>query len=66
MNNTDDTINETDLWRENSSHDCDNLEFKTRKVVFYPKDIEKMKKMDEDEQLEFMAYLKREGRYTLE
>lgn len=57
---------EAEQWRENSKHDCDNLEFKTQKVVFFPEDVEKMKKMDIDEELEYMTMLKREGRYTVE
>lgn len=62
----DENKNEAEQWRKNSKHDCDNLEFKTQKVVFFPEDVEKMKNMDIDEELEYMTMLKREGRYTVE
>ena len=62
----DENKSESEQWRENSRHDCNNLEFKTQKVVFFPDDVEKMKNMDIEEELEYMTMLKREGRYTVE
>ena len=55
--------NENEQWRENSSHDCENLEFKVTTIKFYPEDEEKMKTMNLEEKNAFMLKLKIAGRY---
>ena len=40
------------------------FEYNVRKIQYFPEDIEKMKKMSDDERREYMRMLKREDRYT--
>lgn len=42
-----------------------NIKFKTYKVDFFPEDVEKMKKMSLDEQIDYMTYLKKNKKYTV-
>ncbi|GEM_PF-2166693 len=59
-----DTFEHQNNMEKRYESETKNLEFKTYKVQFYPDDIEKMKKMNEEESLKYMAYLKKNNRYT--
>ena len=51
---------------ENVSDTLSHLQFQTKKVKFYPEDIEKMKNMSLEEKVEYKAKLKAEHKYTYE
>lgn len=57
--------NKNEQLRNDYPSDCDNLEFKIQKIEFFPQDIEKMKSMNIDEQIEYKRKLKAEQRYTI-
>ena len=39
------------------------MKFESKKIEFYPEDIEKMKSMSHDEQMEYVMKLRQENRY---
>lgn len=41
------------------------MEFKTQKIQFFPDDVEKMKSMSVDAQIDYAMKLREEGRYTI-
>ena len=43
----------------------ENLIFEKEKIQFFPKDIEKMQAMSEEEKIEYKRTLKREHRYIV-
>ena len=42
-----------------------NLIFEKEKIQFFPKDVEKMQSMSEEERIEYKRVLKREHRYIV-
>ncbi len=49
----------------NLENDMGNMKFKAEKIQFYPEDLEKMKTMTDDEQIDFAIKLREEERYTV-
>lgn len=58
-------MDETNNTKERYKAETNNLEFKTRRVEFFPEDVEKMKNMTLEEQNDFMLKLKIARRYTV-
>ena len=57
----------TDKDLEQRQRDKDNemasMQFKSVRIEFYPEDIEKMKSMSHDEQMDYVIKLRQENRY---
>jgi hypothetical protein len=49
---------------ENARNSLNHLKFHEKKVKFYDEDVEKMKGMSIEKEVEYMAELKATGRYT--
>lgn len=47
------------------NNEMETMEFKTQKIQFFPDDIEKMKSMSVDAQIDYAMQLREEGRYTI-
>lgn len=45
--------------------EMETMEFKAEKIQFFPDDVEKMKSMSVDAQIDYAIKLREEGRYTI-
>ena len=57
--------NDLNLDEANLNNEMGNMQFKTERIQFYPEDLEKMKTMTDDEQIDFAIKLREEERYTI-
>ena len=51
---------------ENYRSETKGLEFEVHPLKFFPEDEEKMKNMSIDERIEYLAYLRKTGRYIVQ